>query len=57
METKLNNFSTKINTGDKIKYYRFPKNLEKQQEYQKTQKTTGINSVKGHIFSEYWSKY
>ena len=39
------NFYTKADTGDKIKYRRIPKNKEAQQENTKknTKKTTGIN--------------
>ena len=40
-----NNFSTKTDTDDKIKYSRIPKNTETQQENTKenTKKTTEIN--------------
>ena len=42
------NFCTKTDTGDKIKYSRIPKNAETQQENTKenTKKTTEINLIK-----------
>ena len=52
------NFCTKSGTGNKIKYCRFPKNIETQQENAKenTEKATEINWNKGHICSEHWSE-
>ena len=51
-----NNFCTKADTDDRIKYCRLLNNTETQQEYQTTLKTTRINCDKDHIFSETWLK-
>ena len=49
-------FILKICTGDKIKYYRLPKNPKTQNEYQNILMTTDINWDKGHIFAKHWAK-
>ena len=37
------NFRSKTGTGDKMKYYRLPKNPKTQNKYQKILMTTGLN--------------
>ena len=49
------NFRTKTNTGDNLKYYRVPRDPEILQQYKRILKTEGINHKNGHVCCEHWS--
>ena len=50
-----NNFRTKDENGEKIKYYRLPRDPEIQRQYESILHTKGMNFENGHICSEHWS--
>ena len=51
-----NNHRNRLQNGDKLKYYKLPRDPTIQTKYSSILKTTGINFKKGYICCQHWSK-
>lgn len=51
----FNNFRTKTTNGERIKFYRLPKDVSIQKEYIRVLNTKGMNFRNGHICCEHFS--
>ena len=52
----FNSYLTFDENGEKLKFYRLPRDEETQRQYKKILKTEGINWKNGHICAEHWSE-
>ena len=51
----FDNYQTKDENVEPLKYYRLPRDKNLQKEYQKILNTSGINWKQGHICCQHWS--